>query len=311
MLHLLFKNTALEGKKIPLRDGLTFGSDTSCTLKAKHESMRPKHAKILEIEPGQFVLELIDPNDKDAHIFVNGKEILRTELRLDDQIRIGPIKFAVVNHHEHRAGGTSPVGTTEVAPQSSADQAAAHSSPKSSRLDALFQQMEEGEDQETYDFAREDLFYLTSKDPYLRRRICFTIPSRDRFLESAQSFLLKLAKTSGIDEMKLEAFITCAKELILNAHRHGHKYDETKTITIRFRDLDEELELRITDQGNGFDHKKILDSVRNLSAAEAARQRYQSGGFGGLGFQMICRLADRLKYNAEGNEVLVAVKKVM
>ncbi len=171
--------------------------------------------------------------------------------------------------------------------------------------------MEEGEDQETYDFVREDLFYLTSKDPYLRRRICFTIPSRDRFLESAQSFLLKLAKTSGIDEMKLEAFITCAKELILNAHRHGHKYDETKTITIRFRDLGEELELRITDQGNGFDHKKILDSVRNLSAAEAARQRYQSGGFGGLGFQMICRLADRLKYNTEGNEVIVSVKKVL
>ena len=25
--------------------------------------------------------------------------------------------------------------------------------------------------------------------------------------------------------------MTCAKELILNAHRHGHEYDETRTIT--------------------------------------------------------------------------------
>jgi anti-sigma regulatory factor (Ser/Thr protein kinase) len=280
MIKLKVENTQLKGKSIKLHEGFTIGSAKESGVRAQHESMRPLHARFIEEEPDRFFVEIVD---KEAHIFINGKDALRSELRHNDILKVGPLRFRVIDSKA--------------------------SSPNASRLDELLNKFESDEAQEVYDFAREDLFYLTTKDPFLRKRISFTIPSKDRFIDSAQSFLSRLVRQSGIDEMKLEAFMTCSKELILNAHRHGHKYDESKSITLQYRDLGDSVELVITDMGPGFDHRKILDEVRKQSAAQAARQRYQSGGFGGLGFQMISRLADKLKYNDLGNVVTMTINK--
>jgi anti-sigma regulatory factor (Ser/Thr protein kinase) len=103
--------------------------------------------------------------------------------------------------------------------------------------------------------------------------------------------------------------VTCAKELILNAHRHGHKYKEDKIITLRFRDDGASLRLTIEDEGEGFDHQKVLGGVKQKDAAQAARERYLAGGFGGLGFQLICKLSNELTYNAKGNVVVFSVLK--
>ena len=45
-------------------------------------------------------------------------------------------------------------------------------------------------------------------------------------------------------------------------------------------------------------------------ATQAARERYQAGGFGGLGFQLVTKLADELIYNDAGNQVTMVIKKV-
>ena len=45
------------------------------------------------------------------------------------------------------------------------------------------------------------------------------------------------------------------------------------------------------------------------NAAQAARERYQAGGFGGLGFQLVTKLADELVYNEVGNQVTFVIKK--
>ena len=136
----------------------------------------------------------------EAHIYRNGKDVLRAQLHHQDTLTVGPYAF----NHRHQA-----------------------TSKTRSRLDQLLEKMEEEADEQVYDFAQEDLFYLTTKDPSLRQRINFTIPSRDRFIDQAQAFLARIVRQSGMDEMKVEAFMTCTKELILNAHRHGHEYDES------------------------------------------------------------------------------------
>jgi anti-sigma regulatory factor (Ser/Thr protein kinase) len=103
--------------------------------------------------------------------------------------------------------------------------------------------------------------------------------------------------------------MTCTKELILNAHRHGHKYDETKKIIIRYRDNGANLSLIIEDEGPGFDHRGLLASIRQKDAATSARERYLAGGFGGLGFQLITKLARELSYNESGNICTFSVDK--
>ena len=72
------------------------------------------------------------------------------------------------------------------------------------RLDQLLEKMEEEAEEQVYDFAQEDLFYLTTKDPSLRQHINCTIPSRDRFIDQAQAFLARIVRQSGMDEMKVK-----------------------------------------------------------------------------------------------------------
>jgi anti-sigma regulatory factor (Ser/Thr protein kinase) len=178
------------------------------------------------------------------------------------------------------------------------------------RLDDLIDELEQSDDSSIiHDFAREDLFYLVTKDPALRAAIAFTIPSKDKFIDQAQSFLARMVKNCNMEESQVDAFMTCAKELILNAHRHGHQYDESKRIILSYRDKGDRVQLSIADQGPGFDHKKMLAAVQAKNAAQAARERYMAGGFGGLGFQLITRLSKDLAYNDVGNKVTFAVMK--
>ena len=279
MIKLEILNDELAGREIQLREDLTIGSAEACTVKAKHKKMFPNHARFYIDSDSHYHVEAVDA---DARIYLNGKDVLTCELRHGDKIAVGPLRFKVIDE--------SMISATN------------------NRLDQLLNGIEDGEE-EIYDFATEDLFYLTNKDPSLRERISFFIPSKDRFIDQAQQFLSRLAHQSGMDEMKIEGFMTCLKELILNAHRHGHQYDEEKTITVRYADRGDALEVTIEDQGDGFDHQQIIDKAKNTDAAAAARERYQSGGFGGLGFKMITRMAHKLEYNEPGNVVTFSVTK--
>lgn len=279
MIKLEVLNTAAKGKQFALKAGVSIGSGEGCTIRAQHAALRPVHARFIA-EQGRIGIEVAE---KEAHITVNGKDVLRHQLRHRDELVIGPLRLRVIDESQ-----------------------VSHASLK---LDMLLDEIEHEQGGEVYDFAKEDLFYLVQKDPGLKRALNFTIPSKDRFIDQAQVFLARLVKGLTIDESQVDAFMTCTKELILNAHRHGHKYDEDKRITLRWRDLGEKIQLTIEDQGPGFDHKTVLEGVNEKDAASAARERYLAGGFGGLGFKLITKMSDSLTYNAAGNVVTFSVKK--
>lgn len=278
LLRLELLNPTLKGKSVPFKSGLTIGSGAESTVRAQHPDMRPLHARLVE-EDGKPMIEIAGD---DSHIKVNGRDVVRAELRHQDEVQVGPLRLRVVD--------------TSRASQIT-------------RLDVLMADYESKQAEEIHDFAREDLFYLVTKDQSLRQAVSFVIPSRDRFIEQAQVFVNRLAKGAGLDEDRLDAFMTCAKELILNAHRHGHKYDGDKKITVRWRDQGQKVQLSIQDEGPGFDHRSVIGGANEKNAADAARERYLAGGFGGLGFQLITKLADELKYNDPGNEVTITINK--
>jgi anti-sigma regulatory factor (Ser/Thr protein kinase) len=278
MLKFEVLNTAFKGKQFKFKDGLLVGGGAACQIRAQHAEMQDTHARFYA--DGQKTM--VEIGCKEAHLYVNGRDVVRHELRHGDELVIGPLRFRVVD--ETRVSQVL-------------------------KLDQLINDLDKSEDSEVYDFAKEDLFYRTTKEPSLRQNIAFVIPSKDRYIDQAQVFLSRLVKGCGMEEEKIDAFMTCLKELILNAHRHGHKYDETKQIVVRYRDMGDRLSVSILDQGPGFDHKSMLEAVKAKNAAQAARERYQAGGFGGLGFQLISKLADELVYNEAGNQVTFVVKK--
>jgi serine/threonine-protein kinase RsbW len=208
---------------------------------------------------------------------------MQHQLRHRDELVIGPLRLRVIDESQVSHAGL--------------------------KLDMLLDEIESEQGGEIFDFAKEDLFYLVSKDPGLKRSLNFVIPSKDRFIDQAQVFLARLVKSLSMDEQQIDAFMTCMKELILNAHRHGHKYDETKKIVLRWRDLGDKIQLTIEDEGPGFDHKTVLGGVNEKDAASAARERYLAGGFGGLGFKLITKMSDTLIYNDKGNVVCFSVQK--
>jgi anti-sigma regulatory factor (Ser/Thr protein kinase) len=279
MLKLEVLNTAFKGKQFKFKEGLAVGSSAACQIRAQHDGMQETHARFYNGDSGSPMVEI---GCKEARLYVNGRDVVRHELRHNDELQVGPLRFKVVD--DNRVSSTH-------------------------KLDQLIDSLEKSQDDEILDFAKDDLFYRTTKEPALRKSISFVIPSKDKFIDQAQVFLSRLIKGCGMEEDKVDAFMTCAKELILNAHRHGHKYDETKSITIRYRDRGDRVTLIILDQGPGFDHKSVIEALKAKNAAQAARERYQAGGFGGLGFQLITKLADELTYNDSGNQVTFTVKK--
>src|SRR5258708_2835604 len=203
MLKLEVLNTAFKGKQFRFKDGLTVGSGPACQIRAQHQDMQDVHARFYS-DGDKPMVEIAC---KQAHLFINGRDVVRSELRHNDELVVGPLKFKVVKDTQVSSG--------------------------SIRIDKLISDFEQHADEEIYDFAKEDLFYRTTKEPSLRESISFVIPSKDKFIDQAQVFLSRLVKASDMDEEKVDAFMTCAKELVLNAHRHGHQYDESKQIVIR------------------------------------------------------------------------------
>jgi len=279
-LKLEVLNSAYKGRTFRFRPGILLGAASECQLRAQHPDLKHIHLRFVLTDTGRPGIEI---GCDDAHVFLNGQDVETAEIRHNDLITAGPIRLRVVDEM--------------------------FISQTTMRLDELLAEADREGDGEVLDFAKEDLFYLATKDPNLRKAVAFTIPSKDRFMDQAQAFLSRIIKASGADEEQCDAFMTVCKELILNAHRHGHKYDETKHILLRFRDDGKELSLTIEDQGPGFDHRAILAKVNDKDAASAARERYQAGGFGGLGYQLITRLSSRLAYNEAGNKVTFAVPK--
>jgi anti-sigma regulatory factor (Ser/Thr protein kinase) len=278
MLKLEVLNTAFKGKQFKVRPGLKIGRGAECQIRAQSEELQEVHVRFYDENNRQMV----EVANEKARLYVNGKDVMRSEIRHNDQLVVGPLRLKLID--DTRAS-------------------------QSLRLDQLLSEMETNTSDDIHDFAKEDLFYLSTKDPMLRQAVSFVIPSKDKFIDQAQVFLARLVKQCGMEEAKVDGFMTCAKELILNAHRHGHKYDESKQIIIRYRDRGDRVALTIEDQGTGFDHSAIVKAIKSKDAAEAARERYQAGGFGGLGFKMITNMSDELAYNDAGNIVTFAVFK--
>jgi serine/threonine-protein kinase RsbW len=83
------------------------------------------------------------------------------------------------------------------------------------------------------------------------------------------------------------------EEAFLNAVKHGNKMDPHKTVTVECRIDDEKVDLRLTDQGDGFDPRVVPDprEGENLYRPE------------GRGLLLISSYMHVVEYNERGNGV--------
>lgn len=59
----------------------------------------------------------------------------------------------------------------------------------------------------------------------------------------------------------------------------------------------------MTDEGEGFDTEIYLSRGVSGNPVDAARERNQAGGHGGLGIMLMLKCVDKLEYNYAGNKI--------
>jgi len=102
-------------------------------------------------------------------------------------------------------------------------------------------------------------------DPMIPESSCVevTLESDLKNVEVAEEITRRVAATAGFDEDEQQRIEMAVHESMINAIWHGNKNDSSKSVWLQFKIHRDRLEIRIRDQGNGFDPKHIPDPLEN------------------------------------------------
>jgi serine/threonine-protein kinase RsbW len=123
-----------------------------------------------------------------------------------------------------------------------------------------------------------------------------TLESDLKNVEVAEEISRRVASTAGFDEEEQHRIEMAVHESMINAIWHGNKNDPSKSVWLRFQIHRDRLEIRIRDQGNGFDLEKIADPLADENLLNVS----------GRGIFLIRSFMDefRVQYiNGKGTEV--------
>lgn len=95
---------------------------------------------------------------------------------------------------------------------------------------------------------------LMGKPP---ERVEITISSRFENIELVQVVAEHLCETSGLDEDSSHWIGMAVREAVANAIKHGNQLDLAKRVFAEFSIEGGRLEIRISDQGSGFDPSEV------------------------------------------------------
>lgn len=92
-------------------------------------------------------------------------------------------------------------------------------------------------------------------------RIEITISSRFENIELVQVIAEHLCENAGVDEDGSHWIGMAVREAVANAIKHGNKLDVRKKVFATFELDGPELEITISDEGEGFDPEKVSDPL--------------------------------------------------
>lgn len=121
---------------------------------------------------------------------------------------------------------------------------------------------------------------ILPSDPALARSLQTTIESQ-------------LEKRSRASERDIFCVCLALEEALVNAIKHGNQMDPAKQLVVAYRVESESIEIKIQDEGNGFDPGDVPDPT----AAENLERPC------GRGLLLMRHYMNEVEYNARGNVV--------
>ena len=134
------------------------------------------------------------------------------------------------------------------------------------------------------------------------RTVRLDIASRLDMLDMVQTVLSHLSALVGFDEETVHYMTVAMRESVVNAIRHGNRGDEQRRVAIEFDVGDRSLEVRVQDEGLGFDPAAVPDPVAQENLLKPT----------GRGIFFMRSFMDEVSYafGARGGTTVKLVKKV-
>jgi len=133
-------------------------------------------------------------------------------------------------------------------------------------------------------------------------RIEITISSRFENIELVQVIAEHMCENAGLDEDGSHWIGMAVREAVANAIKHGNKLDTRKKVNARFQLHGSELEITISDEGEGFDPETVGDPLNPKNLMKTS----------GRGIFYMKTFMDRIKYSFKpgGGTSLVMTKNL-
>jgi serine/threonine-protein kinase RsbW len=88
-----------------------------------------------------------------------------------------------------------------------------------------------------------------------------TLESDLNRVEVVEELARRVSATAGFDEDDQHKIEMAVHESVINAIWHGNKNDPSKQVWLRFQIFDDRLEIRVRDQGGGFDPGRVANPL--------------------------------------------------
>ena len=123
------------------------------------------------------------------------------------------------------------------------------------------------------------------------------IRSEKNELRKVELFLNKVFEENNLPSQQFNRVLLCISEAVVNSIDHGNKNDTGKNVFIEVECYSDCISIKISDEGDGFDYRKIKDpTLQSNLKAETGR-----------GIHIIKSLADEFNYNDKGKSVCFKV----
>ncbi|TFH02725.1 MAG: ATP-binding protein [Calditrichales bacterium] len=125
--------------------------------------------------------------------------------------------------------------------------------------------------------------------------------SDTRHLEKVEKLSSRVGRYAGLSESDLDDLGIVTTELVNNAIHHGNKNDPNKSVKLTFHVDKIRIEVRIQDEGPGFDPSRLRDPL-------APENLFSESG---RGIFLIRSLMDDLDFEfTESGTVTIAIKNI-
>ncbi len=128
----------------------------------------------------------------------------------------------------------------------------------------------------------------------------YSIPSKIEAIDEAVQKATAFADQAGFADDALFGIDMAVREALANAVKHGNKLDETKDVEITLVSLDDAMEIRIRDFGEGFDVSTVPDPTNPENLLKAS----------GRGILFMHNFVDRIEWarHPEGGMIVKMTK---